>query len=203
MLLLALLLLALAPGVARANPSLLVIGDSLALDSAPYLTQDLEGWKVRQRYWGGVTLQQGLGWFAQETPPPPIVAFSLFTNNEPSEAPLLERAVGALLARHPGCHIWATPYRRGPAGNVYAAINPRLRAVARRHRDRMVLIDWAAVVTARGGLLREDGVHTTPFGARVRAYLYAGAARRCLRRLRRGAAETSLQRAAGAGREAS
>jgi hypothetical protein len=187
MLLVALILLVLAHGAAqppgaRAEPRLLMVGDSLAIDTESHLRRSLPGWDVRVRAWFGLRLDQGLRLIDDDAHPPRIVAFSLFTNDAPDDAAKLERAVVRTLRRHAGCHIWATLYVRAPRGNPFAAANRRLRALARRHPRRLVVVDWAATTARTSGLIRPDGIHTTAKGARARAALYAGAARRCLRR---------------------
>lgn len=176
-------LAALPAGTGAARPSLLMVGDSLAYESAGLLRAELPGWDVRHKAWPGVPLETGMRWLSQERHPPRILAFSLFTNNPAYEAGLLERAAAETLRRHPGCHIWATVYQGDPLGNVHEAANRRLRALERRHPDRLVVIDWAAWGEWAGEKLMPDGIHPTEEGKLLRAQLYAHAARRCLRRL--------------------
>lgn len=194
--------LAVGPGAAHAQPRLLVIGDSLAFDSAAHLEAALAGWDVELRAWGGVRLATGMGWLAQERHPPPILAFGLFTNDPPDQGPAWERAVIHALTTVPGCHVWATAYRRSPRGNAYAAANRRLRALEGRYPGRLVVVDWAAWVVRAPGLVRADGVHDTPVGSWARAQLYAAAAHRCLHRRRRGRAGGTVQTAVREGRDA-
>ncbi|MDX6698531.1 MAG: hypothetical protein QOE65_1928 [Solirubrobacteraceae bacterium] len=185
MLLLVLVLLALAPGAARAQPSLLVVGDSLAIDSEPYLRVSLPDWRVDVRAWFGLDLRQGMRLIDGGPRPPQVVGFSLFTNDAPRDAPLLERTVTRTLRRYPGCHIWATPYQRTPRGNPFGDADRRLRALGRRHSDRLVIVDWARWAALIPALTGPDGVHQTTLGRWMRGFLYAGAARGCVRRLAR------------------
>ena len=176
-------LLALPVAAAAARPAMLVIGDSLATDSAGDLRTELGGWRVNVRAWGGVKLETGMRWLREERSLPPILAFSLFTNDPPRDGRRLEAAVVDTLRRHPGCHIWATLFRGGGGlPNEFTAANARLRKVERRHSDRMVLIDWAAWGDWAGTRLVPDGTHPTRAGNWLRARLYANAAQRCARR---------------------
>lgn len=193
MLLLALVILGLTPGVARATPSVLVIGDSLAAQSEAHLRERLPGWRVRQRFWPGVRLGTGMGWLGEEHRPPRILAFSLFSNDPPEDVARLERNVAGTLARHPGCHVWATLYARRPHGNPYAAANRMLRRLRHHDPDRLVLVDWAAEAVRSPELVAGDGVHGTPRGAEARGALFAEAARSCHQRLLRAAAEAPPQ----------
>jgi hypothetical protein len=183
--LLVVLLLAVLPGAAPAKPRLLVVGDSLAVDSEPYLRQDLPDWDVEVRAWYGFTLRQAMPFIDDDPRPPRIVVFNLFTNDSPRNVPALAATVVRTLRRHPGCHVWTTPYVRGRHGNVLAGAARRLRGLARRHPSRLVIADWAAHAARDPGLTGRDGVHDTSSGRRERARLQAAAARRCRRRLAR------------------
>jgi hypothetical protein len=178
----------------------LVVGDSLAAQSEAHLRASLPGWTVRQRFWPGARLGTGMGWLAEEGRPPPILAFSLFTNDPAEHVARLERTVAGTLARHPGCHVWATLYMRRPEGNPYAAANRMLRRLRYHHADRLVLVDWAAWAVRSPELVAADGVHSTPLGAWTRAAMFARAARSCLHRLLRAAPEAPPQLPAVVGR---
>ena len=113
---------------------------------------------------------------------PVVLAFSLFTNDDPRNVEALDAAVRQSLTvlRPGGCAIWATIVRPKVGGVSYRAANDRLRALALELGPRLRVVDWnAAVKGNRRRWLREDGVHATPEGYAARARMYAEAARGC------------------------
>jgi len=153
--------------------SVVVIGDSLAEGTAPLLPRLLPGWEVRQDHQRGRPLAVGMQVLeATGLPPGAVLAFSLFTNDEPGDVAALEAAVRGAARR--GCSVWATVVHPRDFG----AANARLRALD-RELDDVVVVDWAETVARRPELVVPDGVHGTEEGYRVRAELYAGAIRRC------------------------
>ena len=153
--------------------SVVVIGDSLAEGTAPLLPGLLPGWDVRQDHQRGRPLAVGMQ-VLEATPLPrgAVLAFSLFTNDEPDQVAALEAAVRGAAGR--GCSVWATVVHP----RDFTAANARLLALD-RELDDVVVVDWAAAAAKRPELIRPDGVHGTPEGNRARAELYADAIRRC------------------------
>jgi hypothetical protein len=174
--------LAPAPVVPGA-PELVMIGDSLAQGTAPYLPEMLPGWRVsadaaRSRFLlPGMAIRDAL----RKPPSRPVaVAFSLFTNDDPRRvADLVASAQRSLDGFAPGsCALWATIARPKVGGVSYRAANDALQALARKE-PRIVLVPWAKAVKAHPRWLREDRVHATDEGYRARAALYAQAATAC------------------------
>jgi hypothetical protein len=159
----------------------LVIGDSLAVGMAPALKADLRGWNVRVDARIGRPLAAGMKILAQRSSAPAIVAFSLFTNNDPRGSGQLEQAVRASAARPGGCAVWATIVAPPVNGVGYAAVNRMLGGLARESQLALSLqvVDWARAVAADHSLLAGDHVHGTAAGYATLARLYADAIRAC------------------------
>ena len=164
------------------RPVLALIGDFLALDMRTELRRELEGWQVRvdatrgRRVAGGVEALDGLSLSG-----PAVLAFSLFTNDDPSDADALESAVRRSVRRAEqldGCAVWATVAAPGVEGRGYTEANAVLRELETELEGRLLLVPWAETVRDRPELL-SDGVRATREGQRVRASLYAEAARDC------------------------
>ena len=123
----------------------------------------------------GRTLAEGMrGSRRRRAADPTVYAFSLFTNDEPGDAALLETRPHERRAWLHGVGDDRGPPRRG-AG--YAAANRRLRALASSGEVRIV--PWAEQVRAHPEWLAGDRVHATPNGYKERAELFADAIRRC------------------------
>ncbi|MEA2221314.1 MAG: hypothetical protein QOJ35_3940 [Solirubrobacteraceae bacterium] len=159
----------------------LVIGDSLAIGMEAPLRAALPGWQVRSDARIGRPLAEGMRILAAQRDAPAIVAFSLFTNDDPSATAALARAVQATAARPGGCAVWATIVRPPYNGVSYAAANDVLVALAGEPRLALglQLVDWAGAVAQSPSFVAGDGVHGTPEGYRARGELYAAAIRAC------------------------
>lgn len=155
-----------APSAPAGLPSgVLVVGDSLAVGmSAPLRAM---GSRVRVDARIGRPLAEGMRILAGDDSP--VVAVSLFTNDDPRGVGRLEAAVRQSL-RGRRCVVWATIVRPPLGGVSYAAANRALRGMA---GGRLRIADWASAVAADRSLLARDGVHATPAGYRARAQLYA------------------------------
>ena len=161
------------PASASPGATLVVIGDSLAKGTKDMLPRALEGWDVRTDARDGRPLAEGMRVLSDsDIPPGAVLAFSLFTNDKPSRLPALEAAVRRTARL--GCSVWATIVHTAD----YGAANARLEALD-RELSRVVVVPWAATIAARPELMSPDRVHPTPEGYRVRAALYADAARSC------------------------
>jgi hypothetical protein len=167
-----------------AGPDLVVIGDSLAEGVAPLLGPLLPGWRVTTHARTGRFLAQGMSILERTAfgARRAVLAFSLFTNDDPRRVDALDAAVRrALAAAGPGgCVVWATIRRPRLAGVSYGAANARLRALAAGSSDpRLVLVPWAETVARSPRLLGGDRVHPTTAGYARRAELFAAAAQQC------------------------
>jgi hypothetical protein len=163
--------------------SLVMIGDSLAVGTEPYLSGLLPGWAVRTDAKTSRPLATGMQILANASlgSGPVALAFSLFTNDGPGNVSALESAVRASVQRAGpnGCAIWATIARPPYNGVSYAPANRRLQQLAAELSPRLFVVPWAAAVAANPSWVGRDGVHATATGYRARAELYAEAARSC------------------------
>jgi hypothetical protein len=107
-----------------------------------------------------------------------VSAFSLFTNDGPTNTSALEAAVRESASG--GCAVWATIVRPPQGGTSYKAANQVLERLAQELPGRVVVVPWAATVAANPGLVGSDGVHATTQGYQQRAQLYAQAIQSCL-----------------------
>ena len=178
--------LALAPTTSP-SPQLAMIGDSLAEGTAFALPGLLGEFRVSTSSRVSRPLAEGMQLFAATPLPadgPLVVAFSLFTNDHPLNAPLLEAAVRASAARVAGrgCVLWATIVRPPQGRASYAPVNRMLERLG-REIEGLAIVPWARQVARHPGWVRRgDRVHGTPTGYQRRAELYADAARQCLSR---------------------
>ncbi len=155
----------------------LVVGDSLAVGMEASLRSALPGWRVRVDGKISRPLAEGMRILSQEPDVPAIVAFSLFTNDDPGATSALERAVRATAARPGGCAIWATIVRPPYNGVSYDTANRVLQGLDGLPGLR--LVDWAGAVARSPSFVAGDGVHGTAEGYRARGELYAAAIRDC------------------------
>ena len=170
------------PSRSRPLPrDVLVIGDSLAIGMTDPLRAALPGWKVRVDARIGRPLAEGMRILDVQSDPPALIAFSLFTNDDPRATAALERAVRATATRRGACVVWATVVRPPYQGVPYTAAN---RLLERLRNDPglasgLRIVDWRAAVARVPSYLAGDGVHATPAGYRALGRLYAGAIRTC------------------------
>jgi hypothetical protein len=172
-----------APAPAGSQPrTLIMIGDSLAQGTQAILPGLLPGWNVTTNADRGRPLATGMQILAgtQTGGKSVVLAFSLFTNDDPSHVSSLESAVRTSVSRAGprGCAVWATIVRPPLNGVSYAAANRRLNQLA-AVLPRLRVVPWAAAVAAHPAWVGSDGVHATPAGYQGRAQMYADAARSC------------------------
>jgi hypothetical protein len=166
--------------------ALVLVGDSLAVGVRDLLPSALPGWdvevlgRVDRPLAEGMGVLAGLDAFGSSATARPVLALSLFTNDDPSHTGALASAVRQTLALvgPRGCVIWATIARPPVNGVSYRAANAVLERLAASDA-RLVLVPWAEQVAANPELLAADRVHPVPAGYQVRAALYAQAARAC------------------------
>lgn len=170
-----------AAGGTAGAPSALVVGDSLAEGTRPYLSQQLPGWRVRYvvgiglRTADGVERVRALG-----SALPRYVVLSLGTNDDPRNVPSFRAAVRAVLraAGSRRCVVWPNIARPPAAGTTYAGFNGALAAEA-RSRPNLRVVDWVGILRRHRAWVRADGVHVTAAGYRARAAAVARALAAC------------------------
>jgi hypothetical protein len=168
------------------RPTLVEIGDSLAIGAAQPLTIQLPDWDVRLDARIGRPLAEGMAILAATAVPAEprtVLAFSLYTNDVPRDPQQLEAAVRSSVTRlgpH-GCAIWATISRPAVRGVSYKAANQRLTELAADPQlaGRLLVVPWAEQVAEHHAWKAHDHVHATAAGYVARAQLYAAAARAC------------------------
>jgi hypothetical protein len=170
------------PAPSGSSPrKLVMIGDSLAVGTQAILPGLLPGWSVTTNAQTGRPLATGMQILAG-TPVSgrTALAFSLFTNDDPSHVSALDSAVRTSIQRAGprGCAIWATIVRPPVNGVSYAAANKRLNQLAGQ-LPTLRVVPWSAAVAAHPSWVGSDGVHATPDGYRQRAQMYAAAAKSC------------------------
>lgn len=168
-----------------AGRRLVLIGDSLAVGTQRPLAAALPGWRITGDGRISRPLVEGMGILqrlAVVGAPATVLAFSLFTNDDPRAVDALEQAVRASVSQaQGGCVLWATIRRPPVAGVSYGAANRRLLALtlAPDLAGRLVVIPWSEEVARHPGWLARDRVHATAAGYLARGTLYAAAAERC------------------------
>jgi hypothetical protein len=165
------------PGTAGGS-SVLLIGDSLGLGIQPYLSSVLPGWSVTSDSRTGRPLAEGMARWRAERGTAAVSAFSLFTNDAPTNTAALEAAVREAAAG--GCTVWSTIVRPPQGGTSYARANALLQRLAQELPGRVVVVPWAAAVADHRDYVGSDGVHGTSAGYQARAQLYAQAIQSCL-----------------------
>jgi hypothetical protein len=174
------------PSSGARTGTLVMVGDSLAVGVRTLLPAALPGWSVQVLARTSRPLAEGmqvlssldLAGAGQGTPP--VVALSLFTNDDPTHTSALQAAVRRTqsVVGSRGCVIWATIARPPVNGVSYQAANALLERLAASD-PRLVIVPWAQAVAANPSLVGADGVHPTPAGYQLRARLYARAAQSC------------------------
>jgi lysophospholipase L1-like esterase len=151
-------------------PHLLVVGDSLAVGTMPYLDEMLpSGVNVTWDAVDGRTTPQGIEslQFDLREVAPEVVAVSLGTNDGPDPKRFTSR-IRRMLADLPPhtCVAWFTIVRP-PRKGRYEGLNAALRAEAQRD-PRLVVINWDHAVR-RGTVHLRDGLHADAAGYRYRS----------------------------------
>jgi len=161
---------------ARAGDSdVLVVGDSLAVGTLPFLGPMLGGRNVVSAARNGITTPQGMRLVRMElrAVTPKTVVISLGTNDgsDPKRfANRVRRTMNLLPAN--ACVIWATIIRPPRKGD-YRGLNRVLHA-AKRRDPRIVVVDWEHAVTG-GAVYLPDGLHADEAGYRYRSAMIADA----------------------------
>ena len=153
----------------------LIIGDSLAVGTQPYLGQLLAGRNVVSDVRNGITTPDGMRMLRmslrQVTPSAVVVSLG---SNDGGDAQRFASRLRRTLALLPldTCVIWSTiirPRRKGP----YRPLN-RVLHTFKKQEPRLVVVDWEHAVKEGSAVLR-DGLHATPSGYAYRSAMIADA----------------------------
>jgi lysophospholipase L1-like esterase len=156
-------------------PDVLIVGDSLAVGTMPYLDGMLTDRNITWDAVNGRTTPQGIHALRVDlrAVEPQAVVVSLGTNDGPDPRRFARRLRSMLGDLSPNtCVIWTAivrPARKGP----YRELNRVLRAEAERDH-RLVVINWDHAVK-RGTVVLRDGLHATAEGYRYRSLKIAQA----------------------------
>jgi lysophospholipase L1-like esterase len=173
-----------APAVAASPQTVLDLGDSLSIGTAPYLRARLRGHRVDRLYDVGLHAYDAAEIVTRARPSlPDVVVISAGTNDDPRIVSTFIRAISRVVeaAGARRCVVWPTIVRPRAVGATYDGLNRALTRAARRHRN-LVLVDWVGMVRRHPSWLSEDGVHVSVAGYRARAAAIATAvSARCAR----------------------
>jgi lysophospholipase L1-like esterase len=155
----------------------LVVGDSLAVGTEPYLPEVLADRTIVFDVRNGITTPQGMRLLRMSlrTLTPQTAVFQLGSNDggDPRRFADRVRRTLALLPRDT-CVVWSTIIRPRRKGD-YRGIN-RVLHTLKRTDPRLVIVDWEHAVTG-GAVLLPDGLHADPDGYRYRSAMIADAVR--------------------------
>jgi lysophospholipase L1-like esterase len=162
--------------------SILDLGDSLSVGTAPYLRARLRGYRVARIYDTGLHAYDAAAIVARaRTSLPAVLVVSAGTNDDPRIVSTFTRAISGIVDAAGGsrCVVWPTIVRPPAVGASYERFNRALRRAADRHPT-LVLVDWVGMVRRHPEWLSDDGVHVSVAGYRARAAAIAAAIRaRC------------------------
>jgi lysophospholipase L1-like esterase len=166
--------------------TVLDLGDSLSVGTAPYLRERLDGYRVAPIHDVGLHAYDAAAIVAKRRASlPAVVVVSAGTNDDPRIVSTFWRSARRVVtaAGTRRCVVWPTIVRPDAVGASYEGLNGALARVAARHRN-LVLVDWVAMVQRNPSWLSPDGVHVSAEGYRARAAAIAAAVRaRCPARI--------------------
>jgi len=173
-------LLAAAPALG-AERSLLVVGDSLAEGTRPYIPTELPGWRVRQSTKVSRHASDGddvMRRYGDRLPR--VIHASLGTNDDPRDVDGFRAAIGTVMrvAGADRCVVWANIVRPPYAGVSYRGYNRALADEDARH-DNLLVLNWKRMLHRHPEWLADDGVHVSADGYAARARATARLVRRC------------------------
>ncbi len=169
------------PAGAAERRAVLDVGDSLSVGTAPYLAQQLRGYRIDGYRAVGLRSQEVARRIGRSRALPPVLVVSAGTNDDPREVTAFSESVSGVLAAAgtARCVVWLTIARPPVGGMPYTGLNRVLSRAAAR-RSSLVLVDWVGMVRRNPGWLRSDRVHASSAGYRARAKAIARAVtRRC------------------------
>ena len=172
--LLVLLLGAVAPAHAG-DSDVIVVGDSLAVGTLPYLGPMLGGRNIVAAAQNGITTPKGMSLLRRElrvvTPKTVIISLGTNDGSDPKRFADRVRRTMSLLPEN-ACAVWATiirPKRKG----AYRGLN-RVLHQAKRRDPRIVVVNWEYAVKV-GAVQLPDGLHADAAGYQYRSAMIAEA----------------------------
>jgi lysophospholipase L1-like esterase len=164
-----------------AERRLLVVGDSLAEGTRPYIPKELDGWRVRQSTKVSRHASDGddiMRRYGDRLPR--VVHVSLGTNDDPRDVDGFRTAIRSVMkvAGPDRCVVWANIVRPPYAGVSYRGYNRAL-ADEDARRDNLLVLNWKRMVHRHPEWLARDGVHVSAEGYQARAHAVAKLVRRC------------------------
>lgn len=173
-----------APAEPSPPRSVLDLGDSLSVGTAPYLKARLQGYRVARIYDTGLHAYDAAAIVTGvRRTLPAVLVVSAGTNDDPRIVSTFIQAISGIVqaAGSQRCVVWPTIVRPPAVGATYDGFNRALRRAAARNSN-LVLVDWVGMVRRHPEWLSDDGVHVSAAGYRARASAIATAiARDCLR----------------------
>jgi hypothetical protein len=169
-----------AAAPAAAAPSLLHVGDSLAIGSDPPLRALLPGWSITTDALKSQPTAAGIAIIDRRPSLPGALVVELGTNDSPDATATFAGQVRHVLALAgpKRCVVWVN-IRRPPFNGVsYAGFNRALDQIAASSPN-LAVVDWNSMVDAGQAQVAGDGVHATPDGYRARAAAIAQALQGC------------------------
>ncbi len=178
---LAAFLLCLCAPAAQARPHVLVVGDSLAELTSPYLSRYLPGVELTVNAVGGSNSYQIFDLFQESyEPSDDVIVFDAGTNDNPEYPEILAGNL-AKVAETVGNRCMVAPTVHGYTVNgVDNTGKNRVVAEFAASRPGTQVPDWARTVATRPDLMQADNLHPTEEGADYRAQLIAQGVQGCL-----------------------
>jgi hypothetical protein len=170
----------LAPAPAAAAPSVLHVGDSLAVGSDPPLRALLPGWSFTTDALENRPTATGVAIIDRQPSLPSFLVVELGTNDSPDQSARFAGYVRHVLelAGPRRCVVWVNVHRPPYNGVSYAGFNRVLDQLA-ASLPNLAVVDWNGLVESGQAKVEADDVHATPDGYRTRAAAIAQALRGC------------------------
>jgi hypothetical protein len=165
---------------AAAAPSLLHVGDSLAVGSDPPLRQLLPGWSITTDALKSRPTAAGVAIIDSRSSLPDSLVVELGTNDSPDQSARFAGYVRHVLqlAGPDRCVVWVNIHRPPYNGVSYAGFNRALDQIAATSSN-LAVIDWNGMVNAGQAQVAGDDVHPTAAGYESRATAIAQALQGC------------------------
>ena len=161
--------------------TLLVVGDSLTVGTAPYMHRNLRRWHIHQRVAISTQVTEGPSILRSYGSRLPRVVFvNLGTNGDPRATGLFLHSLRRVMriAGPRRCVVWASIVRPPVGGASYHRLNAILADQARRRRN-LLLFRWVRLARRHPSWFGPDHVHVTASGYQVRARAMARQIRAC------------------------